>query len=397
MKKDGVGACAVCHNAGTPAEREMLREATDGEVLFTTLYWWNKKIRADYWKRPLLEARQIIKTGWSRSSATKVARFAKRHHADLIHTNTLITPEGGIAARALGLPHVWHLRELIGPNEPFRLRLEGPALGRYLSRHCSKLIANSRTSAERVQDFLPPELLEIVPNGIDLSRFTTKRDRPGGAPIVVAMVGNLSSRTKKHALFIEAASRVNPGLPVEFRIYGHDPSENGHKSGDEYIDSLRRLIQQRGLAQRFQWLGYFPNPAKIMSKIDVLVHPADNESFGRIVVEAMAAGLPVVGVRGGGVGEIVKHEMTGFLSDPNEPDQLAAFIERLINDADLRVTMGRNGRARAVSHYSLESCAASILRVYQAAMERPLASRHDRTEPVALRPSPVKRPVEQRH
>src|SRR5437773_788551 len=213
LQKEGIAACAVCHDAGTSSERERLREATRGEVLFTQLYWSNKKIRADTWKRPLLEARQIVRTGWARSSAFKVTRFAQRQQADLIHTNTILTPEGGLAARSLGLPHVWHLRELLGPNQPFRLAREGPALGRYLSSHCSRLIANSRASANCVREWLPPGLLEVVPNGIDISRFTVRSDSSKNGPLIIAMVASLSSRTKKHALFIEAAARVDPALP----------------------------------------------------------------------------------------------------------------------------------------------------------------------------------------
>jgi glycosyltransferase involved in cell wall biosynthesis len=375
LRKEGVAACAVCHDAGSTSERERLRDATRGEVLFTPLYWSNRKIRADAWKRPLLEALQIVRTGWARYSASIVARFAQRHQADLIHTNTILTPEGALAGRSLGLPHVWHLRELVGPNQPFRLALEGPALGRYLSTHCSKLIANSRASADCVRDWLPAGLLEVVPNGIDVWRFKVRSDFSNNRQIVVAMIGSLSSRTKKHALFIEAAARVDPALPVEFRIYGHDPSNGAQSGADDYVNRLRELVRQHGLTDRLKFMGHVADPVRVMSEIDVLVHPADNESFGRIIVEAMAAGLPVVVVSGGGVKEIVEHAATGFLARPDDSAQLAAFIEQLVNDPDLRSTLGRSGRQRAISQYSLEGCSAGVLRVYQAAMQRPLTNR----------------------
>jgi glycosyltransferase involved in cell wall biosynthesis len=371
-KKEGVGACAVCHDVGTSEERERLREATLGEVLFTPLYWWNKKIRADHWKRSLLEAHQILRTGWAHYSALNVARFAISSQADLIHTNTILTPEGGMAARSLGLPHVWHLRELIGPGQPFRLSMEGPALGSYLSAHCSKLIANSRTSAKYISAWLPSGLLDVVPNGIDFSQFPGRAEHPPGEPTVVAMVGSLNSRTKKHALFIEAASKINTKLGVEFRVYGHNPQKGDRSNTDGYVEGLHDLVRRNGLGSRFKWMGHFSDPARIMSEIDILVHPADNESFGRVVVEAMAAGLPVVGVRGGGVQEIVQDGISGFLSKPDDPVELAMHVERLVTDPPLRATLGENGRQRAMSEYSLESCSAGVLRVYRVAMERPL-------------------------
>lgn len=374
FRREGIAACAVCHDAGNRQEREALRAATGGEVLFTTLYWWNRKIRAPLWKRPLSELRQMLRTGWSRRSTALVARFAAAHAAELIHTNTLTTPEGGLAARQLGLPHVWHMRELVGPGNPFRLPHEGASFGRYMQAHCSKLVANSHASADQVRSWVNEELLEVVPNGIDLARFQPRTGPAQPGRVVVAMVGNLTSRSKKHALFVEAAARVDRSLPIEWRIYGHDPSAGGTRHGDAYVDALHARLAQRGIADRFVWPGHVDDPARIMAEIDVLVHPADNESFGRVVVEAMATGLPTVGARGGGVGEIIDDAATGLLANPDDAADLAAQIEKLARDPQLRAKLGTAGRRRAEDKYSLEACAAGILRVYDQAMSRPLGA-----------------------
>ncbi len=311
-----------------------------------------------------------MRTGWTRRSTGVVNEFAVAHGADLIHTNSLTIPEGGRAARQLGLPHVWHLRELIGPGTPFPLPLEGRRLGEYLAAHCTKLIANSEVTASHVRDCLPQGLLEVVPNGIDLSRFEIRQKPAQADRLVVAMVGNQTAHSKKHPLFVEAATRVDRGLPIEWRIYGHDPSQGGTRPGDDYVDGMRARIAEAGLADRFVWPGFVSDPAKIMSQIDVLVHPPDGESFGRVIVEAMAAGLPTVGVRAGGVGEIIEHGVTGLLATPDDAGELAAAIEQLARDPVQRQTMGRAGRKRAEERYSLTACAAGVLRVYEMAMRR---------------------------
>jgi len=371
----GIAACAVCHDAGSAVEREQLQSAVRGQAIFMPLYWSNKKIRSPLWKRPLLEARALLKTGCARRSAARVAEFASQQRVDLIHTNTLLTPEGGIAARKLGLPHVWHLRELVGPGNPYRFCREGPALGAHLARNCSKLIANSEVTAEQIRAWLPPGLLEIVPNGIDVARFTPRESvRPSG-PIRIAMVGNLSTHWKKHKLFAEAASLVDHSLPIEWRIYGHDPSEGGRVEGDAYVDELHATLARAGLSDRFRWPGFVADPVAIMSEIDILVHPADKESFGRVVVEAMAAGLPVVGVRAGGVRGIVEDGVTGLLAAPDDARQMADCVERLARDSALCHSMGLAGRRRAEAHFSIEACAAGVLRVYEQAMARPLGPR----------------------
>jgi glycosyltransferase involved in cell wall biosynthesis len=372
MAVEGIDSCAVCDEAGTAQEQRELRDAMGGAVLFTRLYWWNRKIRMALWKRPLAEVMQIMATGWSLRSAAQVAKCAVQWKVDLIHTNTILTPEGGLAARRLGLPHVWHLRELLGPGNPFRLRREGSAFGHYMAQHCSKLVANSESSAAKVRDWLPPGLLEVVSNGIDISRFHPRGCSGREGRIVVAMVGSLNSRSKKHALFVEAASKVDRSLPIEWRIYGHDPSQGGTTAGDSYTGKLHAQIARAGMADRFFWPGFVADPAQIMSQMDLLVHPADGESFGRVVVEAMAAGLPVVGVRGGGVGEIVRDGETGLLAEIDNPQELAAHIEHLVRNPQRRAVLGQAGRKRAESTYSLEACVAGVLRVYEQGMARPL-------------------------
>ncbi len=373
LRDKGIGACAVCHDAGSVAEREQIREATHGDVLFTPMYWWNPKIRAALWKRPLIEFRQRLRTGGTRRSAAKVARFALNHEADLIHTNTILVPEGGLAARRLSLPHVWHLRELLGPAQPFQLPKRLASDAGYFFRHASLIVANSEITAEAATDSIPADLVRVVPNGLDLRRFSPPTGpRLPGRPLVVAMVASLTSRWKKHGLFVEAAARIPTGDSVEFRIYGHDPLCAAH---DTYAQSIHQQVARLGLSDRFRFAGYVGDPAKIMSEVDILVHPADQESFGRVIVEAMATAVPVVGVRGGGVAEIVVDGETGFLAPPDNVAALAELTTRLIGDAALRRRLGSAGRRRAETTYSLESCAEGILQVYEEAMHRPLGTR----------------------
>jgi glycosyltransferase involved in cell wall biosynthesis len=368
LRERGIESSAVCHDSGSLSERQQLHGATRGKVRFTPLYWWNYKIRLPAWKRPLSELRQLWRTGWKRSSTAQVVEFARRHEIDLIHSNTILTLEGGFAGRQLGIPHVWHVRELVGPGHPFRLPHEGPALGRFLQPQAARVIANSQATADAIRSWLPPGLLDVVPNGIDLSRFVPRRHDASNRPLVVAMVGSLTSRWKNHLLFVQAAGLVDPALPVEWRIYGHDPSRGGQPGQDEYVDRLLAEIRRTGLGSRFHLAGFHTDPAEIMAQVDLLVHPAESESFGRVIVEGMAAGLPVVGVSAGGVGEIVRHEETGLLAPPGDPDRIARYITRLVRDADLRNRYGTAGCRRAHEFYSLQACVEGVMRTYEAAL-----------------------------
>ena len=373
LERLGVQSCAVCHDAGSESERRRLSDAVRGEVVFTPLYWWNQKIRHSRLLRPLAELRQRVRTGWVRGSTSQVRRAVQQWGAELIHTNTILTPEGGLAAAELGLPHVWHVRELIGPGKPFRFAHEGLAFGDHVKPLASKILANSNVTASLIRAWLPPGMLEVVPNGIDVEAFTSI-SRPEPARLVVAMVAGLAARWKKHDVFVKAALAVDPSLPVEFRIYGHDPSEGGTKPANAYIDNLHHMIAQAGAKSRFGWPGYVADVRAMMSEIDILVHSADHESFGRVIVEAMAASLPVVGVDAGGVAEVAVSGQTALLVPPDDPPAMAAAIEQLARDPARRAELGRKGRQRALAMFSLDASARGVLAVYEAAMALPLVS-----------------------
>src|SRR5207249_731181 len=150
---------------------EQLRDALAGRLERLPLYWWNRKVRAARWKRPLIEARQLVRTGWRLRSSLGVVRAARRYGADLIHTNNFLTPEGGVAARLLRLPHAWHVRELIGAGQPFVLAWPRWRLKRFVQQHASVLVANSNVSARGVVDVAGDVPLRVTFNGIELRGF----------------------------------------------------------------------------------------------------------------------------------------------------------------------------------------------------------------------------------
>lgn len=360
LKNRGIESCAVCHDAGSVEARAAISDATSGDAAFFPLYWWNKKIRVPSWKRPLSETKQWLKTGLHRASAARVAWHYRQWGAELLHSNTLTTLEGAVVSQWLDVPHVWHVREMVGAGQPFVFPFQGAALAAFMGRHADVVIANSQASALPLRfPTLEPQL-RVIPNGLELTAFLELKPRQA-SPLVVAMVGNLTSAWKKHGLFLEAAARVMSKNPVEYRLYGAAPAPGT----DGYTDGLRGLA-----AKCSAQLKGFADPVAIMSDIDILAHAADAESFGRVAVEAMAAGKPVVGVSGGGIGELVQAGKTGLLGPVDDAGAMARNLERLLDNAELRNEMGEAGRRRAKEKYSIEACAAAVAKAYERALER---------------------------
>lgn len=368
LRDRGVDSVAVCHDSGTAEDRARLAAAVDGRLLITHLWWWNRRTRVAAWKRPLLDLRESVRTGRGRRSGAEVERFARDQRVDLVHTNTILTPEGARSARSVGVPHVWHLRELVGPGQPFRFWREREFFARRVAPACDVLIANSDETLRHVADWLPPGRAVVVPNGIDVDRYAGVLPPTGRTPVVVGMVANLTSRWKRHDLFVEAAGRVDPGLPARFVIVGRDPAATG--GHDPYAEGLRRRVDELGLGDRFEFAGFVADPVELMARLDLLVHPCAQESFGRVALEAMAAGRPVIGADGGGIATIVEPGVTGVLVPDEDPGALAAAIAGAVADEDQRVAWGEAGRARARAAFSLAATVDGVLAAYRTALRR---------------------------
>jgi glycosyltransferase involved in cell wall biosynthesis len=373
----GFEAHVVCHSLhGTDGERRDLVDAFDGRVTFMPLYAWNRRIRTRPAKRALVVARQEAFTLHGLRSAAKVRDLVTDRGIDLVHTATFVLPDGVAAARSLGLPHVFHVRELVGPGQPFRIPGEGPRLARVLGHERERLVANSATTAALLQLAVPGVDVAVVPNGLDLERFDAVAGaRDPDAPVrVVAMVANLNSTVKRHDLFIDAGAIVAARHPeIELRIYGHRPED------DSYVDDLLRRAANQGLADRLVLAGFVSDPAEVMRECDIIVQPTSAESFGRVAVEAMAARVAVVGVADGAMGELVEHERSGLLAPTATAADLAAAIERMIVDDDLRAKVVSAARERAWDLFSVDRCAERMAAVYEAQ----LRAGRGPTEPLA--------------
>ena len=216
----------------------------------------------------------------------------------------------------------------------------------------------------------------IPGNGVNTNKFTGNlngrelRQSLGVSDkeILIGMVASLSSTWKRHDLFIEMASLLTVRFPnVRFAIFGPEPERHVNSVYNQqwdYYQGLQRQVYQHGLDGRFKWAGYCGDIPQMMDAIDVLVHPCDIEPFGRIAIEAMAAGRPVVGASRGGIAESVIDGETGFLVPPGNANAFSDVTARLIEDAQLRRRMGIAGRERAEAHFSIEQHVDHITRIY---------------------------------
>ena len=284
--------------------------------------------------------------------------------------------DAALACKLSRIPHVWHIRERIGKNGNTQFYLPDSLLVQLIDFLSSQIIAMSDFVGEIfVQHGKMDKVLRIY-DGLDLSDFESPID---GKPLrrrlgvqddelLIGLIASIGPAWKKHEVFIQMAAILKELLPhVRFIHFGHIPLP-GQRSRHHY-DALCRMIDDYGLADRFIWGEVVNNIPEMMAVLDLLVHPTDLEPFGRIAIEAMAAGVPVVGAAGGGIAESIVNEETGLLVPPDQPEAFADAARKLLKDDDLRCRMGKAGLSRVRERFSIKEHVKQVVEVFEGILQ----------------------------
>ena len=276
---------------------------------------------------------------------------------DLIYTNTVYSPLGGMLSKLLRIPHIWHAREFVHEDLGARYDLGTKLSMRFIHQTTDKVICNSSAVYHKMVGHIPSEKLVVVYNGLrgsdPHSYIGSGRDfAPMGEGIKLCVVGTLHEG-KGHGDAIRALRVLEKhGLKAELRIVG---------TGDEkYIASLKILAAELGVAEQIRWEGFLSHTADVYLTSDITLICSKCEAFGRTAMEAMAVGCPVVGTRAGGLPEVITNELNGLLYPPSDYPALAAQILRLINDRKLYHSISRNAIVTISSRFTLDRYVSEI-------------------------------------
>lgn len=293
-------------------------------------------------------------------SVHRLIRIIKAERIDLVHMNCVHTLlYAAPICRWLKIPYVFHVRDARQPW--FKL----PALKMLNQSHA--VIANSAFIANICHEKgVSPTLLKTVYNPIEIGKFsgvnagTGRRLRDSlqipSTALVFGFVGRLHA-IKGPDLFIQAAAVVLERFPDTYFVIA------GEAHNQEYVCELQNLLVSEALASKVHFLGFFLDVPALMSAFDILVMPSRDEPFGRVAVEAMASGCPVIVSRTGGLVEIVTDGQDGLIVPSDDVTALAAAMIRLAKDTELRSRLSQNGLSVA-QRYAPEHHAEEIQRIY---------------------------------
>jgi glycosyltransferase involved in cell wall biosynthesis len=301
-------------------------------------------------------------------AAWTIRGIARRIDADVVHANTVRAGLMTLAARGRsGARQLVHVRDAVPPGRLPRLMF------RLLAGASSALISTSRFLADQ----LPPSWPSIVianavepdrfdPAAIDRPRARSRLGLPDDAPVLV-VVGQISPH-KGQSDAIEALALVRRSHPdTRLLIVGSVKFASSATRFDNrsYGDELTELVARLQLVDAVTFLGERDDVAEILAAVDVLLVPSWYEPFGRVALEAMVMGVPVIATSVGGTREFVIERVDGLVRDPRRPDLWAAAITELLDDPELRARMGEAGRRRALADFSPDAHAEEVVAAYR--------------------------------
>lgn len=297
-----------------------------------------------------------------KARAWSLSNLIEREKIDLVYTNGLPTLDGAVAARLTGRPHIWHVHEAIKHNPDLKPYCPAQFVEIAIGKLSKIVIVNSHfleRELKRTSSYAP---LKVIHNGISIADAQTAEPFTGESvrcefgismrtPIALA-VGTVAPR-KGYATLLGAISRTTSTFPDLVVLIAGAEIPN-------HARALRALAADLGIEDRVRFLGPRQDVPRLLSAADIFVHSARQETFGRVIVEAMAAGRPVIATRSGGPEEIVLDGTTGFLVPVDSADEMARRMIILLGSPQLRSQMGQTGRLHAIECFSVKHYAESI-------------------------------------
>lgn len=293
----------------------------------------------------------------TRVAIPELFRLIRREGVSLVYGNNgseRACRNALIAAKLARVPFVAHYRTMPDGHSPLR--------DLYLNL-ADAVVTVSHACADILRGRVRATKLTVVWNGIEASAFSplaeAEREHlrqdlgvPGGATLAVS-VGSIKPIKGQHWAVRALAQARREDADLCVLLVGPTRSRR-------YLDRLRELARNAGVEERVRFVGFRKDIPKILSASDVLLHTATSEAFGRVLIEGMAARLPVVAFSCDGIAEVVEDGVTGYLLPPGDLDGLGERLTTLTSNSTLRARMGEAGRQRVVKRFSASRTARQV-------------------------------------
>jgi len=336
-----------------------------------------KRLRAT--PAPLLQARFAASLA---GEQRRLRSLIAEHGVDVVQVHGITNPQGALAARREGRAVVW---QLFDTRAPMPLRRLGMPIVRRLADELTvwgEGVVRAHPGAEALADrttlvYPPVEGTELVPDP-EVRRSVRAELALADSTPLIGSVGLLNPQ-KGHEHLLRAAGIVRRRIPsARFLVIGASSPAHGR-----YEAGLRAEVRDLGLGDALSFVDPGTRVPELMQALDLFAMTSVSRSEGMptAILEAMACAKPVVATRVGAVDELVEDGRSGLLVPPASPSAVAGAIARVLEDDELRSSLGARGRALATERFPLEGLADLHAGAYARAAERARARQLQRRKP----------------
>ena len=296
----------------------------------------------------------------------EIARLIQAESIDVVFTNTSVTVGGALAARRCGVPHVWHILEMLSSDPHLDPPVRLPEFYLLLDLLSDRIVAASNSVKAEIAQHLTTTKIDVIHTSVgSVEQDTLERrkrivfDVPEET-FVVSFVGDMSERKGVEDLLRCVPDVLAHNPSAKFMIAGRD-AERG--------EIVRTQIAEHNLHDAVQLLGFRDDVLNLMAASDVFVLPTLSDPLPLVVQEAMSVGTPVIATRSGGCEDMVADGETGCLVPVQDPQALGNAIVDLMKSPAKRASMGEQGRQRLATHFGTDAFVRKITGLFASVSE----------------------------
>ena len=287
----------------------------------------------------------------------KLMYFVKKNKIKLIYGNNFSNGSWImlIVSKFLGIPFVWHIREMISPNVSYAENRLSKA---------NQIIAVSNAVKNNIEKFMNIRGVNVAHNGIDFSEIKSFKNKNDAQNALSTEFGEMKDKInilmlspivqRKNQMFsikcLEKILKTNDKVRL-FLV--------GNVISDEFFNQIKLYIEKNNLEDKVHLLG-FRKIHNILLAFDIMLHTALSDPHPRAVLESMAAGIPVVASKVDGIPETIIDGYNGYLYEPNSLDSAVKKLRLMVDDEQLRLRLGKSGSISVKDNFSAKSTADKV-------------------------------------
>ena len=267
-------------------------------------------------------------------------RMIRNIKADVIYTNGAIMHGGRFISKITGTPHIWHIREFFEKTELYPKNIY-----QLMNDGTDAFILISSAMLDIYKRYISPDKLFMISNGI---KYIEQPAKTCHSEFNILLTGRITEAKAQ----IDAVNAIALIKPLERNIKLYFAGKTGNDLDEQYKKKVEELINEKQLQNSVSFLGEVDDMGGLRSKMDIELVCAPNEAFGRVTVEAMRSGLPVIGTEAGGTLDIIKDGYNGFFYKPHDFNKLAEKIIELYHDKSMLDRLSYNAKEFSKTHFT---------------------------------------------